>query len=98
MPPGPLWRLSSPSKLLLRSWDDDEFGLVYDSVAGNTHLVEVLALDIFEVLGSTAISAAAIADKLAEHFSAEDREEIPAFVTSTLLQLRDIGLVVNSPA
>ena len=98
MSPVPLWRISSPSTLLFKSWVDDDFGLAYDSVAGNTHLVEVLAIAIFEVLGAAAVSAADIADKLTDQFAPEDREVIPAFVTSTLLQLSDIELVANSPA
>ena len=77
---------------------DDDFGLAYDTVTGNTHLVEVFAINLFEVLGATTVSAAAIADRLTDHFSPEDRDEIPAFVSSILLQLRDIGLVINPSA
>lgn len=78
------------------SWEDDDLAVAYDKVSGDTHLIESLAIKILQLIEKTPASAEAIAQELADRFSADDQEKIPEFISATLLQLRDVGLVIDS--
>lgn len=87
-----LWSTVSPARLSFLSWDDD-LAVAYDKVTGDTHLIESSAIEILKVVEKSPASAEAIAQELADLFSADDQYKLPEFISATLLQLRDIGLV-----
>lgn len=91
-----LWSTVSAERLTFVSWDDDDLAVAYDKVSGDTHLIESLAIIILQLIEKTPASAEAIAQELADRFSADDQEKIPEFISATLLQLRDVGLVIDS--
>ncbi len=92
-----LWSTVSPARLIFASWDDDHLAVAYDKVSGDTHLIESSAIDILRLIEKSPASPEAIVQELAELFSADDQEKILEFIAATLLQLRDIGLVTDSP-
>lgn len=71
--------------------------VAYDKFSGDTHLIESSAIYILRLIEKSPASLEAIAQELAELFSADDQEKILEFIAATLLQLRDIGLVTDSP-
>ncbi|WPC67678.1 HPr-rel-A system PqqD family peptide chaperone [Rhodoferax ferrireducens] len=92
-----LWSTVSPARLSFASWDDDDLAVVYDKVTGDTHLIESSAIEILRVIEKYPASAEAIAQELAELFSADDQDKLPQFISASLLQLRDLGLVTDTP-
>ena len=71
--------------------------MAYDKLSGDTHLIESSAIDILRLIEKSPASLEVIAQELAELFFVEDQEKILEFIAATLLQLRDIGLVTDSP-
>jgi PqqD family protein of HPr-rel-A system len=91
-----LWSTVSPARLSFASWDDDDLAVVYDKVTGDTHLIESSAIEILRLIEKSPASAEAIAQELADLFSADDQDKLPQFISATLLQLRDLGLVTDT--
>lgn len=92
-----LWSTVSPARLSFASWDDDDLAVVYDKVTGDTHLIESSAIEILRLIDKSPASAEAIAQALADLISADDQDKLPQFISATLLQLRDLGLVTDTP-
>lgn len=92
-----LWSTVSPARLSFASWDDDDLAVVYDKVTGDTHLIESSAIEILRLIEKSPASAEAIAQELADLISADDQDKLPQFISATLLQLRAIGLVTDTP-
>jgi PqqD family protein of HPr-rel-A system len=101
--PGAGWSVGNPDRLSIKSWDDDDVGLIFDAVTGDTHSLDQSAVEILqslEVLQSrhkAPVSIEQLAHELAVRFSASDQGQISDFITTTLLQLKDIGLVFDAP-
>lgn len=91
-----LWSTVSAARLTFVSWDDDDLAVAYDKVSGDTHLIESLAIIILQLIEKTPASAEAIAQELADRFSADEQDKVPEFISATLLQLRNVGLVIDS--
>lgn len=92
-----LWSTVSPGRLTFASWDEDDLAVAYDKVTGDTHLIQISAIEILRLVEKSPASAEAIAQELAELFSADDQYKLPEFISATLLQLRDIGLITDAP-
>ena len=90
-------RSVSPARLSFASWDDDDLAVAFDKVTGDTHLVASSAIEILRLIEKSPMSSEAIAQELADLFSAEDQAKLPEFISATLLQLRDLGLVTDTP-
>jgi PqqD family protein of HPr-rel-A system len=93
-----LWSIASPESLSLQFWVDDDLSVAYNKITGDTHLLAASAVEILQLIGDAPASANVIEEKLACLFAMEDRDKITEFVSATLLQLQDIGLVVKTPA
>ena len=91
-----MWSTVSPARLTFTSWDDDDLAVVYDRVTGDTHLIQSSAIEILRRVAKSPASAEAIEQELADVVSAEDRDKLPEFIATTLLQLRDMGLLVDT--
>lgn len=70
---------------------------MFDAVTGNTHLLDHSAIEILQSLEKGSASVESLAEQLADRFSTTDLRQIPDFITTSLLQLRDIGLAVETP-
>ena len=92
-----VWSSGAPDRLSFKSWSDDELGLVFDSVTGDTHLLDHSAIEILQSLEKGSASVESLAKQLADRFSTADLRQIPDFITATLLQLSNIGLAVDTP-
>jgi PqqD family protein of HPr-rel-A system len=92
-----LWSAGNSSTISIKSWSDEELGLVFDAVSGDTHLLDQLAVEILQSLQKEPSRAEQLNQQLADRFSPDDQCKAAEFITTTLLQLRDIGLVVDTP-
>ncbi len=70
---------------------------MFDAVTGDTHLLDHSAIEILQSLEKGSASVESLAEQLTERFSTADQQQIPDFITTSLLQLRDIGLVFDTP-
>lgn len=79
------------------SWADDDLAVAFDKVTGDTHLLATSGLEILRLIENSPMSVEAITQELADFVSADDQARLPEFIAATLLQLRDIGLVSDTP-
>ena len=70
---------------------------MFDAVTGDTHLLDHSAIEILQSLEKGSVSVESLAEQMADRFSPADLRQIPDFITTSLLQLRDIGLAVDTP-
>lgn len=89
MPRAPMWRVGSGQLLEHRGWGD-EF-VIYNSLSGDTHLIDADAMDILLLLqGGAADNAALLAALAHSGAMAEDASNSLAMV---LDQLQSLSLV-----
>ena len=92
------WSRAGRERFLIRSWSGEE-GVVYDMLSGDTHLLEPLALALFQRLDAGApCSAGALASELAELGTDDVHESALDAVEQSLESMRRVGLVIASPA
>jgi PqqD family protein of HPr-rel-A system len=90
-----LWTAVRPQHLACREWG--EFGAVYDTVNGSTHVLNALALEILLMLSSRAASAEALAREMAADMPPElGGDEITRRIVQQLELMRELGLVQPS--
>jgi len=92
------WSCAGRDRLLVRSWGGEE-GVVYDTLSGDTHLLEPLALELLQhlTLGAPR-SASALLDELADLIEDTAPEAALAAIEQSLESMRRAGLVVASAA
>jgi len=92
------WSCAGRDRLLVRSWSGEE-GVVYDTLSGDTHLLEPLALKLLQQLtAGVPRSASALLDELADLIEDTAPESALAAIEQSLESMRRAGLVVASAA
>ncbi len=92
------WSCAGRDRLLVRSWSGEE-GVVYDTLSGDTHLLEPLALELLQQLApGVPRSARALLDELADLIEDTAPESALAAIEQSLESMRRAGLVVASAA
>jgi PqqD family protein of HPr-rel-A system len=92
------WSCAAPERFLVRSWSGEE-GVVYDTLSGDTHLLEPLALELLQRLEpGLPRSARALLDDLADAVGDDSPESALTAIEQSLASMRRVGLVIASPA
>lgn len=92
------WSSAGPERFLVRSWSGEE-GVVYDTLSGDTHLLEPLALELLQRLQSgVSRSARALLDDLADVVVDDGSQPALVAVERSLESMHRAGLVIASPA
>lgn len=87
-----LWTVRRSGDICWRDWDG--LGAVYDDASGDTHLVDVLAIEFLELLIREPLSLAQLLEQLTDAIPvAMDAETSAAFFDRQLRSLRDLGLI-----
>jgi len=93
-----IWSCAGRERFLVRSWSGEE-GVVYDKLSGDTHLLEPLALELLQRLGTGAPrSARALLDDLGNLLEDAGSGSALAAIEQGLESMRRAGLVVASAA
>jgi PqqD family protein of HPr-rel-A system len=77
-----------------RTWGDET--VVYDPLAGSTHLLDPVAVAVLDALSVGCGSVTSITQSLLTEFEADSEADVLAAVQVALAKLRDIGLVQSS--
>ena len=92
------WSCAARERFLMRSWSGEE-SVVFDTLSGDTHLLEPLALELLQRLDPVVTrSARALLDDLADVVEDTPPEAALAAVEHSLESMRRVGLVIASPA
>jgi PqqD family protein of HPr-rel-A system len=92
------WSCAARERLLVRSWSGEE-GVVYDTLSGDTHLLEPLALELLQRLqAGVPRSARALLDELADLVVVDGADSALGAIEQSLESMHRAGLVIASPA
>lgn len=87
------WKLCRPEALHTREWDDG--GVIYDAVSGNTHVIDLLGLELLELLRQHPWQLEALVRELADAQPDElDATRFTQQLQAKLTQLSRLGLAV----
>lgn len=87
-----LWMIGRPADITWRDWDG--LGAVYDDGSGDTHLVDVLAIEVLTLLARQTLSVGQLVEHLADAMpDLMDRDTAFALLERQLRSLKDFGLV-----
>ena len=93
------WSLAFAGRPSFHFWDGEDQAVTYNPATGDTHLIDLLALELLELLGQSAGPLEQIAARMAGVFDTQvEPAQIAERIESTLLQLQDAGLVTSSAA
>jgi PqqD family protein of HPr-rel-A system len=91
------WSRAAHERFRIRSWSGDE-GVVFDTLSGDTHLLESLALELLHCLDAAAPrDARALLDDLADSVGDDGLESALHAVERSLESMQRVGLVVAYP-
>jgi PqqD family protein of HPr-rel-A system len=86
-----VWRRIPAPQLRLQTWPDEATANAYDLRSGETHALSTLALEVLDLLASSAQTTAELAAQLAEVL--DDSANACTCVHDELSRLRRIGMV-----
>lgn len=91
-----MWSLTFPEKLCFRSWRDEELSVVYNTLSGDTHLVESPGIEILQLLTESHHTAASLASALSGIFQDHEETRLVQYIGATLLRLKEVGLITDT--
>lgn len=91
-----MWSLAFPEKLCFRSWSDEDLSVVYNTLSGDTHLVESPGLEILQLLTESPHSAESLASALSGLFQDQEPYRLVQYIGATLLRLKEVGLITDT--
>lgn len=86
------WIADDSSRFLSRYWDDE--AAIYDTLTGDTHLLEPVAVEVVAMLRQGHHTSTDLANALADRFAISPEDDILAVTESTLKRLEAIGIAV----
>lgn len=91
-----IWAANPDTNAFVYSPDPDNASVVYDAVRGQSHLIEPVALRLFQLVKASPQSTVKLALEVNEFFFEARPDETLEFVEATLIQLQRIGLLVKN--
>lgn len=91
-----MWSLAFPETLSFRSWSDEDLSVVYNTLSGDTHLVESPGLEILQLLTESPRSAESLASALSSLFQDQEPDRLVQYIGATLLRLKEVGLITDT--
>jgi PqqD family protein of HPr-rel-A system len=88
---GQVWQLISRSLLLWRAWDDEI--VVYNVASGDTHHLDPLTSEAFDILLQSPADAAELAQRIATSLDVERSDELDNAVELIVRRFQGSGLV-----
>lgn len=79
------------------SWADDDLLVIYNSLNGDTHLLEPLAGMLLQTIETGPCSTKELLIGFADVLSDEDKNNAQQVIKDTLKQLHDVGLIFSTP-
>lgn len=93
----PCWRITRGSRLLLRSWDDDEV-VVYNTLSADTHVLDSLTGEVLKILiDSSPVTEEHIAGQIRQRLEVARNQDSPSFLSGRLNDLCHLGLIESEP-
>lgn len=86
------WVVDDSPRFLSHHWDDE--AAVYDTLTGDTHLLEPVAVEVVAMLRQGHHTSSDLANALADRFAISPEDDILAVTESTLKRLEAIGIAV----
>ncbi len=88
------WFSASRNGLLIKAWESEDFGVVYEPTCGCTHMLDSESIAVLSAVESiSGATTSEISVYLTETFNVDDALQLPSFIESTLHKLQDAGLV-----
>lgn len=85
------WRTDPGARPVWRNWGDAHYA--FDPRSNQTHFLNTLAVEIFELMGSRPLTPSELAAALIADFDMDDTAELHEAVAATLNVLEHLGLV-----
>ena len=92
-----VWRFCAGTALLMRQWDDDELGVVYHPLSGDTHLLDVLSVELLHLVTLRDQTLGDLLTEICPDLTGEQLEEASQGLSATLDKLRQMGFVDTTP-
>lgn len=90
------WHLSNDRRLHWRSWGGET--VVYDDVSGETHYLEPLAAEIFEILQISSADTNELTKSVSASLGLERDDELMRAVSAVVVRLSRAGLIELVPS
>jgi PqqD family protein of HPr-rel-A system len=94
---GVIWQPALTGRTRLKMWDDDDTGVLYDVVSGDTHVLDPLAMEVLRLLFDRASGIVDLCRQLQALSPELDRARLPLLVSRVLARLHTHGLISSHP-
>lgn len=90
-----LWEIEGKGRFLFRHWADE--CVVYDTVAGDTHLFNPVGVEVLLALQQAPVSADSLTKQVASRFETEPDAEFSSMLESVLIDFERLALIRRTP-
>jgi PqqD family protein of HPr-rel-A system len=92
-----IWQPALTGRTRLKMWDDDDTGVLYDVVSGDTHVLDPLAMEVLRLLFDRPSGMADLCRHLQALSPELDQARLPLLVSRVLARLHTHGLISSHP-
>jgi len=89
------WRLGTSREFAVRKWGDEL--VVYDCTTGDTHLLDVIASQVFTCLQQAPSTTDVLIRLIGSYFFVDQTDELAPEVARILDNLSSLGLIESTP-
>lgn len=90
-----IWSIENKERFLFREFSNDDEALVYDRLAGTTHLLDFISSSILQLLTSSVCSKLEIMEYLESMYEFHDKKVLDATVNQHLVGLESHGFIIK---
>ena len=92
-----VWKFCAGAELLIRQWDDDELCVVYQPLSGDTHLIDLLSMEILHLVKLRDRTVGDLLAEICPDLTDEPLVEASQQLVAALDKLRQMGFVDTTP-
>ncbi len=85
------WSVPAKVKLAVERWGDH--AVVYNSLSGETHYINELAIEVLALLQNTPETLASLGDKICLLFEVDDRSALQQQLSQLIIEFDNLGLI-----
>ncbi len=91
------WQFCADAEPLIRQWDDDELCVVYQPLSGDTHLLDLLSVEVLRLVKLQDRTVGDLLTDICPDLTDEPMVEASQQLVATLDKLQRMGFVDTKP-
>jgi len=89
-----IWSIPRNTNIAIETWDEN--AIIFCSLSGETHLINILACEVLKILQATPESFTTLITKLNMIFEVEDQADLELQIQKLIINFKNLGLIESA--